>query len=150
MFKKIHFQSLANEPSSSALSPEDQQQMLETIGERPPLFLMKYIKAGMDKCRYYFIKLFSCRGFRKILACHTLMIHSHTFGFRKKDDERNRKSEDGNGEKKLDEKLCNITISEDISVLFSPAGNYKMRFTKGSGDLLIRAGAPRKGMDVSF
>uniref|UniRef100_A0A5S6PJP6 HDAC_interact domain-containing protein n=1 Tax=Brugia malayi TaxID=6279 RepID=A0A5S6PJP6_BRUMA len=46
-----YVESLTNEPSSSALSQEDQQQMLETIGERPPLFLMKYIKAGIDKYR---------------------------------------------------------------------------------------------------
>ncbi|KAL3998087.1 Sin3 co-repressor family protein [Acanthocheilonema viteae] len=111
-----YVESLSNEPSSSALSPEDQQQMLETIGERPPLFLMKYIKAGMDK-------------------------------YRKKDDETNKKNEDGNGEQKLEEKLPSIVMSEDLSALFSPAGNYKMRFTKGSGDLLIKAGAPRKGMD---
>ncbi|VDK86879.1 unnamed protein product [Litomosoides sigmodontis] len=63
---------------------------------------------------------------------------------RKKDDETNKKNEDG---QKLEEKLPNITMNEDLSVLFSPAGNYKMRFTKDSGDLLIRAGAPRKGMD---
>lgn len=69
--------------------------------------------------------------------------------FRKKDDETSKRNEDGNGEQKLEEKLPNITMSEDLSALFSPAGNYKMRFTKGSGDLLIRAGAPRKGMDVS-
>nr|CTP81770.1 BMA-SIN-3 [Brugia malayi] len=110
-----YVESLTNEPSSSALSQEDQQQMLETIGERPPLFLMKYIKAGIDK-------------------------------YRKRNDETSKKNEDGNGEQKLEEKLS-FTVSEDLSALFSPAGNYKMRFTKGSGDLLIRTGAPRKGMD---
>ncbi|EFO25910.1 hypothetical protein LOAG_02581 [Loa loa] len=111
-----YVESLANELSSSALSAEDQQQMLETINERPPLFLMKYIKVGMDKCR-------------------------------KKDDETNKKNENGNGEQKLGENLPNIAMSEDLNAVFSPAGNYKMRFTKGSGDLLIRIGAPRKGMD---
>ncbi|CAG9530857.1 unnamed protein product [Cercopithifilaria johnstoni] len=110
-----YVESLANEPSSSALSPEDQQQMLETIGERPPLFLMKYIKVGMDKCR--------------------------------KKDETSKKNENENGEQKLEGKLPSIIMSEDLSALFSPAGNYKMRFAKGSGDLLIKAGVPRKGMD---
>ncbi|KAM3721596.1 Paired amphipathic helix protein Sin3a [Dirofilaria immitis] len=106
----------ANEPSSSALNSEDQQQMVETINERPPLFLMKYIKAGMDK-------------------------------YKRKDDETCKKNEVGNAELKLEEKLPNITVSENLNVLFSPAGNYKMRFIKGSADMLIRARAPRRGMD---
>ncbi|MCP9261124.1 Paired amphipathic helix protein Sin3a [Dirofilaria immitis] len=104
----------ANEPSSSALNSEDQQQMVETINERPPLFLMKYIKAGMDK-------------------------------YKRKDDETCKKNEVGNAELKLEEKLPNITVSENLNVLFSPAGNYKMRFIKGSADMLIRARAPRRG-----
>ncbi|VDO27431.1 unnamed protein product [Onchocerca flexuosa] len=113
-----YVESLANEQSSSALNLEDQQQMLETISERPPLFLMKYIKAGMDK-------------------------------YKKKDDETSKKNENENEELKQEEKLPSITVSENLSALFSPAGNYKMRFTKGSTDLLIRAGAPRRGMNRS-
>uniref|UniRef100_A0A915PT96 Histone deacetylase interacting domain-containing protein n=1 Tax=Setaria digitata TaxID=48799 RepID=A0A915PT96_9BILA len=111
-----YVESLNDEPSSSALNPDDQQQMLETIGERPPLFLMKYIKTGMEKCR-------------------------------RRDDEAAKKNEDAIGELKPEEKTSNITVNEDLNVLFSPAGNYKMRFTKDSTDLLIRAGAPRRGMD---
>ncbi|VDK65189.1 unnamed protein product [Onchocerca ochengi] len=111
-----YVESLTNEPSSSALNLEDQQQMLETISERPPLFLMKYIKAGMDK-------------------------------YKKKDDETSKKNENESGELKQEERLPSITVSENLSALFSPTGNYKMRFTKGSTDLLIRAGAPRRGMD---
>lgn len=70
--------------------------------------------------------------------------------YRKKEEETGKKTGDGNNESKPEEKWPDVTVNEDLYIQFSPAGNYKMRFAKGSSDLLVRAGAPRRGLDVNF
>ncbi|VDN06343.1 unnamed protein product [Thelazia callipaeda] len=110
-----YLESIADEPSSSTSNLDDRQHIVEIVGERPLLFLMKNIRAGIQKWR--------------------------------KHDDGAYKNDDGICESRLEKQWSSVTVNEDLHMQFAPAGNYKMRLASGSADILIRTGAPRRGIN---
>lgn len=79
-------------------------------------------------------------------ACETLIDNLRKFDYRRKE----ALAKDQEGDTQARERLSDLFVREGLEVRFHPPGNYKLQFIADTSEVIIRAGAPRRGIQARF